>query len=108
MESSKCHLGGVIARDLSISVSNYRSAMTLDDYLREQKVRQEDLNPAAPDSAAALYLAVQAPRGRCCERASSGAGAHPGFPAGPLGALPGPLPRRRALPRGYPSAAAPS
>lgn len=38
MESTKCHLGGVIVRDLSIKVSNYRSAMTLDDYLKAQNV----------------------------------------------------------------------
>lgn len=38
MESTRCHLGGVIVRDLSIRVSNYRSAMTLDDYLKAQKV----------------------------------------------------------------------
>ena len=38
MESSKCHLGGVIVRDLSLIVSNYRSNMTLDAYCKEQKV----------------------------------------------------------------------
>ena len=38
MESTKCHLGGVIVRDLSLKVSNYRSAMTLDAYLKQQKV----------------------------------------------------------------------
>ena len=38
MESSKVHLGGVIVRDLSIKVSNYRSNMTLDAYLKQQKV----------------------------------------------------------------------
>jgi carbamoyl-phosphate synthase small subunit len=38
MESSRCHLGGVVVRDLSLKVSNYRSAMTLDDYLRAEKV----------------------------------------------------------------------
>jgi carbamoyl-phosphate synthase small subunit len=38
MESSKCHLGAVIARDLSIKVSNYRSTITLDAYLKEQGV----------------------------------------------------------------------
>ena len=38
MESSKCHLGGVIVRDLSLTVSNYRSIMTLDAYCKEQKV----------------------------------------------------------------------
>ncbi len=39
MESSKCHLGGVIVRDLSCVVSNYRSVMSLDEYLKQQKVR---------------------------------------------------------------------
>ena len=38
MESSKCHLGGVIVRDLSLIVSNYRSNMSLDAYCKEQKV----------------------------------------------------------------------
>jgi carbamoyl-phosphate synthase small subunit len=38
MESTKCHLGGVVARDLSMRVSNYRSAMTLDSYLRAEGV----------------------------------------------------------------------
>jgi carbamoyl-phosphate synthase small subunit len=38
MESTKCHLGGVIVRDLSMKVSNYRSTMTLDDYCKAQKV----------------------------------------------------------------------
>lgn len=38
MESSKCHLGAVIVRDLSMKVSNYRSVKTLDQYLKEQKV----------------------------------------------------------------------
>ena len=38
MESTKCHLGGVIVRDLSLQVSNYRSAMSLDEYLKAQKV----------------------------------------------------------------------
>ncbi|PSC68830.1 carbamoyl-phosphate synthase S chain [Micractinium conductrix] len=38
MESSKVHLGGVIARDLSCVVSNYRANMSLDEYLKEQKV----------------------------------------------------------------------
>lgn len=45
MESTKCHLGGVIVRDLSIKVSNYRAHMTLDEYLKEQKVRQNVLAP---------------------------------------------------------------
>ena len=39
MESTQCHLGGVIVRDLSLKVSNYRSTMTLDAYLKKQKVR---------------------------------------------------------------------
>lgn len=38
MESTKCHLGGVIVRDLSLSVSNYRSNMSLDEYCKSQKV----------------------------------------------------------------------
>lgn len=38
MESTKCHLGGVIVRDLSLRVSNYRSCMTLDAYLKDQGV----------------------------------------------------------------------
>ncbi|GAB4817809.1 hypothetical protein N2152v2_004855 [Parachlorella kessleri] len=38
MESSQCHLGGVIVRDLSCVVSNYRANMTLDEYLKQQKV----------------------------------------------------------------------
>eukprot|EP00887_Chlorella_sp_A99_P005426 scaffold1.g5426.t1 len=38
MESSKCHLGAVIVRDLSCVVSNYRANTTLDEYLKQQKV----------------------------------------------------------------------
>ncbi|KAL6781994.1 CMP2 [Auxenochlorella protothecoides x Auxenochlorella symbiontica] len=38
MESTKCHLGAVIIRDLSATVSNYRSSLTLDAYLKEQGV----------------------------------------------------------------------
>lgn len=38
MESTQVHMGGVIVRDLSITVSNYRSNMTLDEYLKQQKV----------------------------------------------------------------------
>eukprot|EP00884_Botryococcus_braunii_P023075 jgi/Botrbrau1/9451/Bobra.0252s0072.1 len=38
MESSKCHLGGIIVRDLSPVVSNYRSVMTLDEYLKKEGV----------------------------------------------------------------------
>lgn len=38
MESTRAHLGGVICRDLSCVVSNYRANMTLDEYLKQQKV----------------------------------------------------------------------
>lgn len=38
MESSKVHLGGVVVRDLSPTVSNYRSTQTLDAFLRAQGV----------------------------------------------------------------------
>ena len=38
MESEKAHLGGVIVRDLSCVVSNYRSTKTLDQYCKEQGV----------------------------------------------------------------------
>lgn len=38
MESGKVHLSGVIVRDLSSAVSNYRSRQTLDEYLRRQGV----------------------------------------------------------------------
>ena len=38
-ESTKCHLEGIIVRDLSAVVSNYRSTMTLDEYLKKQNVR---------------------------------------------------------------------
>ena len=38
MESERCHLGAVIARDLSATVSNYRANKTLDEYLKEQGV----------------------------------------------------------------------
>uniref|UniRef100_A0A7R9Z1M4 Carbamoyl phosphate synthase arginine-specific small chain n=1 Tax=Chlamydomonas euryale TaxID=1486919 RepID=A0A7R9Z1M4_9CHLO len=37
-ESSKCHLGAIIIKDLSKSVSNYRSRMDLDKYCKEQGV----------------------------------------------------------------------
>ena len=37
-ESSKCHLGAIIVRDLSLSVSNYRSKITLDEYCKQQGV----------------------------------------------------------------------
>ncbi|KAK9806878.1 hypothetical protein WJX72_005945 [[Myrmecia] bisecta] len=38
MESQDVHLGGVIVRDLSCVVSNYRSTMTLDAYLKKENV----------------------------------------------------------------------
>ncbi len=38
MESEQVHMGGVIVRDLSIAVSNYRANMSLDEYLKQQKV----------------------------------------------------------------------
>ncbi|KAI7841584.1 hypothetical protein COHA_004754 [Chlorella ohadii] len=38
MESEQVHMGGVIVRDLSITVSNYRANMSLDEYLKQQKV----------------------------------------------------------------------
>ena len=34
------HLGGVIVRDLSIKVSNYRSNISLDEYLKKQAEAQ--------------------------------------------------------------------
>eukprot|EP00892_Ulva_mutabilis_P009362 jgi/Ulvmu1/6799/UM309_0004.1 len=37
-ESIKCHLSGIIIRDLSISVSNYRATRTLDDFCKAQGV----------------------------------------------------------------------
>ena len=37
-ESSKCHLSGVIIRDLSSTPSNWRSTKDLDQYLKEQGV----------------------------------------------------------------------
>lgn len=37
-ESLKCHLSGIIVRDLSISVSNYRATRTLDDFCKAQGV----------------------------------------------------------------------
>ena len=46
MESSQCHLGGVIVRDLSCVVSNYRANMTLDEYLKQQKVRMVNIPQA--------------------------------------------------------------
>ncbi|KDD76846.1 small chain of carbamoyl-phosphate synthase [Helicosporidium sp. ATCC 50920] len=38
MESEKCHLGAVLVRSLSPTVSNYRATTTLDAYLKEQGV----------------------------------------------------------------------
>lgn len=38
MESTKCHLGAIIVRDLSISISNYRSKMSLEEYCRQENV----------------------------------------------------------------------
>jgi hypothetical protein len=38
MESDKCHLGAIIVRDLSITVSNYRSSKNIQDYCKEQNV----------------------------------------------------------------------
>lgn len=38
MESTKCHLGAIIVRDLSCIVSNYRSKMTLDAYCKKENV----------------------------------------------------------------------
>ena len=38
MESEKCHLSGIIIRDYSNTVSNYRSAQPLSQYLEEQGV----------------------------------------------------------------------
>ncbi|MDA9098851.1 glutamine-hydrolyzing carbamoyl-phosphate synthase small subunit [bacterium] len=38
MESTKAHMGGMLVRHLSLNVSNYRSAMDLDTYLKEQNV----------------------------------------------------------------------
>lgn len=37
-ESTKCHLGAIIVRDLSLSVSNYRSRVSLSDYCKQQGV----------------------------------------------------------------------
>ena len=38
MESKQVHLGGILVRQEALNVSNYRSAMTLDAYLKEQGV----------------------------------------------------------------------
>lgn len=42
------HLGGVIVRDLSCKVSNYRANLTLDEYLKQQKVGGRGACPRAP------------------------------------------------------------
>ncbi len=76
MESEKCHLSGIIVRDLSCIVSNYRSTKSLDQYLKEQNVlgatfrshhpRSCDRSlPARTDggrAACACCLSVQCPR----------------------------------------------
>ena len=36
IESEKCHLSGIIVRDLAAKVSNYRASQTLDEYLKAQ------------------------------------------------------------------------
>jgi len=36
MESEKVHLAGIVVRDLSVAVSNYRSVMSLDEYCKQQ------------------------------------------------------------------------
>lgn len=41
MESDKCHLSGIIVRDLAAKVSNYRASQSLDEYLKAQ-VRQQE------------------------------------------------------------------
>ena len=38
IESEKVHLSGIVVRDLSCVVSNYRSKYSLDEYLKTQKV----------------------------------------------------------------------
>lgn len=38
MESKKAHLSGIIVRDLSCVVSNYRSTMSLAEYCKQQGV----------------------------------------------------------------------
>lgn len=38
MESKQVHLGGILVRQEALNVSNYRSVMTLDAYLKEQGV----------------------------------------------------------------------
>jgi carbamoyl-phosphate synthase small subunit len=36
MESEKVHLAGIIVRDLSIAVSNYRATMSLEEYCKRE------------------------------------------------------------------------
>ena len=49
MESEKAHVGGIVVRDLSCVVSNYRSTKTLDEYCKEQGVvGAEPCLPARP------------------------------------------------------------
>lgn len=36
MESDKVHLGAIIVRDLSMTVSNYRAKVTLEDFCKKQ------------------------------------------------------------------------
>lgn len=38
MESEACHLGGIIVRNLSRCVSNYRSTLSLEDYCVKNQV----------------------------------------------------------------------
>ena len=38
MESTQAHMGGMLVRHLSLNVSNYRSAMSLPEYLEQQNV----------------------------------------------------------------------
>lgn len=37
-ESLQCHLEGIIVRDLSVTVSNYRATKSVDEYCKEQGV----------------------------------------------------------------------
>ena len=52
MESEKCHLSGIIVRDLSCIVSNYRSTKSLDQYLKEQNVLGATFRPKTTPAAA--------------------------------------------------------
>jgi carbamoylphosphate synthase small subunit len=36
MESEKVHLAGIVVRDLSVAVSNYRATMSLDEYCKKE------------------------------------------------------------------------